>query len=289
MSILTIIQQAAGEAGLTPPASVVNSSDTMVKQMLAICKRVGADLRNECQWPQLTRDCLISLVAGQENYELPNDFEYAANSTNWNRSMTWPMYGPISPQEWQLLKSGIAAQGVLQKFRVKGYSSKQFYITPTPTSTDDAASIVFEYQSKNWVRPKIWESSAVFPPKSYTFYDGYYFYSASGGTSGANAPTPTSLNDGGIVWTLFTGVYDDWKADSDECHFDELLVALGVAWNHLAAKNLPYAHLREKFETDKTEMCVQIKGAQMLSMTPQPRGLVGDIYTNLPNTGYGLP
>lgn len=283
------MQQACEEVGLTRPASVVGSTDATMRQMLAICRRVGGELRGACQWPQLTRECVISLVAAQDAYALPVDFDYALGSTYWNRTQTWPLFGPISAQEWQQLQSGITAQGILQKFRVKGAALKQFYITPTPTSSDASASIAFEYQSRNWIKPADWVTGTVYTAPSYCFYNGVYFYSAAGGTSGATAPTVAVPNDGGIAWTQYSGVYDEFVKDSDEIVFDEMIVALGISWNFLAAKNLPYLHLREKYEADVKETAIAIKGAPVLSMTKQPQALVGDIWTNLPITGYGLP
>jgi hypothetical protein len=66
MSLLTIVQQAFGEIGLTPPASVIGNSDANVIKALALTNRAGFELRDmpgaADYWPVLRRQYLFNLL-----------------------------------------------------------------------------------------------------------------------------------------------------------------------------------------------------------------------------------
>jgi len=87
----------------------------------------------------------VSLAFGQEAYAFPNDFAYFIPQTFWDRSFRWQLLGPLTAQEWQVIKSGISPTGPRRRFRVVG---NKFLIDPVP---NDSTSIeVFEYYSNAW-------------------------------------------------------------------------------------------------------------------------------------------
>lgn len=77
-------------------------------------------------------------------YPLPSDYDHAVNQTFWDRSHRWQMLGPLSAQEWQVLKSGIAPTGPRIRYRIEG---NLFYIDPYPTAI---TTLAFEYISNAW-------------------------------------------------------------------------------------------------------------------------------------------
>lgn len=83
---------------------------------------------------------------GQVFYALPSDLKYFIQATFWDRNFRWQMLGPISPQEWQTIVSGISPVGPRIRFRIMdGQLAVQ--PPPGPTQTD---SLVYEYITKNW-------------------------------------------------------------------------------------------------------------------------------------------
>lgn len=86
-----------------------------------------------------------AIIFGQDTYSLPNDFSYFQQMTWWDRSYRWQMMGPLSAQEWQVLKSGLSPIGPRRFFRIMG---NQFYIHPAPSVTGN--TLVFEYYSNAW-------------------------------------------------------------------------------------------------------------------------------------------
>lgn len=87
----------------------------------------------------------ITIIFGQDVYALPNDFSYFQQMTWWDRTYRWQMMGPLSAQEWQVLKSGLSPIGPRRFFRIMG---NQFYIHPAPSVTGN--TLVFEYFSNSF-------------------------------------------------------------------------------------------------------------------------------------------
>ena len=90
-----------------------------------------------------------SVAFGQDTYSFPSDVDHLIPQTMWDRSFRWQLLGPMSPQEWQVLKSGISPTGPRRRFRVIDGS---FVVDPVPY---DNNQIVYEYYSNAWVQDGI--------------------------------------------------------------------------------------------------------------------------------------
>ena len=149
MSLLSIIQDAADEIGLSRPLSVLNNADATVRTLLAYANREGKELARRHDWPVLNKLHQFTTAAGVEAYPLPADFDRIVNQTAWDRTNHWEVPGPLTPQEWQFRKSAIVSTGPWMRFRIRGNGADQFYLDPEPTGSFD---LVFEYQSRHWCR-----------------------------------------------------------------------------------------------------------------------------------------
>lgn len=288
MSILTIIQNASLEVGLQSPTSVIGSTDETTRQLLALLKRAVRDCMTRAQWPKLNREYTFTLVAGQENYAFPADYDRAVFRTNWNRARRWELIGPISPQEWQFRKSGIVSTTPRQYFRVKGWESKQFYIFPTPDASVAGQTIAFEYQSTSAMVPQQWTASTIFLAGAYCSNDSRIYRTTVGGTSGSTAPTHTSgsASDGGVSWTYVSTPYPGYLSDSDYCLIDEEVITLSVQWRFLQQKGLDYEKVEAEYEKAiMREIAAEI-GAKTLTLNkaPSPQFISG---FNVPDSGFG--
>jgi hypothetical protein len=85
-----------------------------------------------------------SIAFGQESYSLPSDYNFSIPGTQWDRGYRWQLFGPLTPQEWQVLKSGLSPTGPRRRWRLMG---SLFYVDPIPY---DSNLLVFEYYSLNW-------------------------------------------------------------------------------------------------------------------------------------------
>lgn len=81
---------------------------------------------------------------GNESYPIPADCDHFITHTGWDRSFRWQLVGPLSPQEWQVLKSGISPTGPRLRYRIM---DGQIFVNPVPASLDN---LVIEYYSTGW-------------------------------------------------------------------------------------------------------------------------------------------
>lgn len=153
MSLIQIIQDAADEIGVPQPSQVVGSQDPTAKALLRAYIKEGQDLLQEDPaWSTQINEYTFDTVASQEEYPLPDDYQRMINNTAWDRAQFWQIRGGITPQQWQVIRSGLYQTARLSaNFRIKQATdkvSKAFYLDPIPGGVRE---LVFEYQSKWWV------------------------------------------------------------------------------------------------------------------------------------------
>jgi hypothetical protein len=146
-TLLEIVRRAAGEMGIPRPSIVVGSSDLQVQQLYDFANAVGADLLEHYPWTALQTLATVNTVAGQADYDLPDDFQGFISDTGWDRSNDWRLIGPDSPQRDRELRESGAVDPVRRRFRRLGGIIR---INPTPTV--DGEELVYEYVSKKWAR-----------------------------------------------------------------------------------------------------------------------------------------
>lgn len=228
MTLATIVQNVANEAGYTVESNIIASTETTTKQLRAIVQRVNREISDQYPWPLMYAAGSITLVNGQATYALPAAFSFYQYNTFWNQSTRWRILGPMTQQEYAEIKGYGLNTTVYQRFQFRGISDKQFLISPTPTVSGQ--TIIFEYIAERSVRPKTWTAATYFAAGAYTFNNGNYYTTTAGGTSGSTAPTHTSgsASDGGVTWTYYDGIYNTFLADTDETLFNEKTLELGV-------------------------------------------------------------
>jgi hypothetical protein len=202
MTILSMCQQVAREVGVQVPSTVINNNDTTVAIFLAMAQNEGKTLSKgkipsmlgRHNWTALIKEFTFNTANNTPSYLLSTfvgaDFDRFINDTFWNRSSHRKMT-LYTPQEWQLVKSGIVAQvGIEQKWRIK---QKAIFIHPTPT---DIEIIAGEYLSNRWCQ-------------------------SSGGTAQSfwNADTDTGILDEDL---MVKGIKWRYLRKIGEPYFDEL-------------------------------------------------------------------
>lgn len=152
-TLLQIVKDAADELGnIARPSAVYSSSDRAVQRMLVLSNREGRDLAKEFEWTVLQRLHTFTTTSGTAEYALPSDFDRLIRNSEWDRSKYEPLIGPLSPQEWQRIKSGLIGSGLVGRryriYRSDSSTDRTFRLDPTPTVTGD--TLAFEYVSSNW-------------------------------------------------------------------------------------------------------------------------------------------
>lgn len=166
-TLLQIITAVVDETGFgDSPTAVVGSTDPTMRQMLALAQRQGYELAqmdsaNE-GWPILRKEYIFSTVVSQEAYAFPSDYSYIVGQTEWDRTQHWQLVGPATPQEWQLIQSGLSPIGPRRRFRIMrdatGITSKIF-LNPIPSTVN---TIVFEYYTNQWCASSVGVAKSLF-------------------------------------------------------------------------------------------------------------------------------
>jgi hypothetical protein len=231
MSLFSAVTKVAKKAGYEVDASVgIASVDVTTLQLVQIAQDVIEEMADKYCWPKLWKDTSITLATSTATYALPGDFSYPHYETFWNSTNGFRLYGPIAANEYgENLGYGLSAD-LFDNFAIRGVTDNEILIYPTPTSTNNGETVLFQYQSARPVRPKTWVTATVFAAGAYCFYNGNYYSTVAGGTTGATAPTHTtsSASDGGVTWVIYLGAYRNFLADTDEVVLNERILRQGM-------------------------------------------------------------
>lgn len=145
MTLLSAVQAAARKLGVVKPTSLVGNDDEDAELLLEIAREEGFVLSQRCFWKILTKEVVWQTVDGEDQGELPEDFDAFVPETLFNRTQRRALEGPVDAAEWQLYKAGLNT--ILNpSWRMRGRS---FLMAPAQTAGHD---IAFEYTSAWWAR-----------------------------------------------------------------------------------------------------------------------------------------
>jgi len=145
MSLLTIVQEAAGALNLPIPTSLVGNTAASETQWLTLAKREGNELARRHDWQNLVvQQTWTSAAAEAQPDAMGTDFDRPMPDVEiWNRTSNLKYIGPVSSMEWGRLHSGVSG-GVIGWWRLIG---NEVNIFPAPSA---GQTLAWEYMSKNW-------------------------------------------------------------------------------------------------------------------------------------------
>lgn len=290
MSLLSVINDVAARTQIPVGefTTIIGNQDPLVRQMKAILESGGKKLTHQYRWPDLTKLFTFDLVSGQERYDLPLDLDVLITQTMWNRSLLWPIRGPLTPQQWEVIKSGVAVSEPYNRYKVQGWGAGQYFIDPIPTASEAGQTVAFEYQSVNWIRPATeWSAGLVAAAGSYCYYADNIYYTSAGGTCGSTPPTHLagSASDGVVTWAF--AVYDTFHSDTDEFILDEDDISLMLEWRFKREKGLEYQSIKDEFEDHISQGAVKKQGAAVVNFSRSKRRARLATAWQVPSSGYG--
>lgn len=147
---LAVLNQVAGELGLPKVVSVTGMTDIQSVQLLSLLNSGGNELMLYYPWEQFTKEWAFTTELGVTDYDLPDDYNYFVDQTQWDRTNHWPLLGPKSPQEWAWLKGSLVAPLPRLRYRIADNKFK-IYPGPNPAGSPPSFDLAMEYIGKNWV------------------------------------------------------------------------------------------------------------------------------------------
>lgn len=143
MSLLTICQNTVNVLGFgAQPSSIVGSSDSLARQMLALLNtQCIKHVTKRHPWQALVSLHTITTTASDDSYALPADFDRYISNTFWDTTNYRQMHGSIDPQTWRYLKHSVIASSSLHR-QLRIYND-EVLVYPTPTVSNE--TLVAEY------------------------------------------------------------------------------------------------------------------------------------------------
>lgn len=144
-----ILNRVAAEVGIQPVTDPVASQDPSFIQMKVLLDVAGEELLQAYPWELLVKEENFQTTAMDSgDYPLPADFFSMIDQTGWERNENVPLFGPLSPQDWQyLLGRDLVKSTIYASFRINEGLFRLFPQPPIPN-----LDISYEYVSKNWVQ-----------------------------------------------------------------------------------------------------------------------------------------
>lgn len=153
-----VVTGLSSTAGLT--AGIYAVSGTYLTQATRLAS-VDSATQVTLTQPAMASDT-VSLIFARDTYDAPAVMQGPIDRTFWDRTRRWELVGPMSPQEYQWISSGISATGPRRRFRFMGRNQSVFRIWPPPTALDAPSELVFEYQSSYWAQDTAGTPKALF-------------------------------------------------------------------------------------------------------------------------------
>lgn len=150
-TLLQIAQDVSDEVGVERVTTVIGNTNDTARRLLQSAQRTGKDLAKKHYWTVLQREHTFNTATSAASYDLPSDFDRMLPYTQWDRANEWRLRGPLSPQDWQFVKSGVAEEGPRRDYRIKPESgTNKFFLSPTPAAAEAGETLAFEYVSTQW-------------------------------------------------------------------------------------------------------------------------------------------
>ena len=141
MTLLTIAQSILKETKSgSVPTTIIGNVEDVAKQMLQVMTVSITELARSYDWQELQKEKTFNTVAATVGYNLPTDFDRFINNTFWNETNNEKVVGPVTPEEYRILKTDNAG-AVNDYFRIR---AGQVLIYPIPSSIE---SMIYEYVS----------------------------------------------------------------------------------------------------------------------------------------------
>ena len=284
-TLLQIVQDAALELGLAPPAAVTTATDQQTLQLYALANRAGRLIFTSNDWSALTRLFAINLI---EPPTTTGDLvEGSAVITN------IPDTSAITPATY----FAVTGEGIQQGARVLTVdSSTQVTMNVPANGTYTGSSITFAQDTYDqpadwnnpthrtqWDRTNHWELQGAISPQQYqwlvsgiTATGPRRKYRVQGNTvviwpvpSASDTPSTLTMEYVSSYWVLAADGTPKprFTADDDTTIFNPDLMVMGLKWLFFQAKGFEYTELRRQWNEQVSVYAATDMGQQTLDMT----------------------
>lgn len=291
-SLLTLVQDACAELGLSVPGTVAGATDQQTTQMFALANAVGADLLSRNQWTALQTQAIVAV----ESPTVTTGTTFA-NSPLVINVPTFPsgpatsyiVSGDSIPTSARALSAGTVVpypQTTITLDSNATAAETGMAITISRDTYPVPADFVTFINDTQWDRGNHWRLQGPASPQEdqwlrsgiVTTGPRRWFRQVGRGLDvfrlwpppGTNdVPGPLSYEYLSKYWAMDSGAVPKarFSADSDTCIWDDRLLVEGIKWRFFAAKGFDYSSQFALWQRQLDVAMARDGGAATLSMT----------------------
>lgn len=306
-TLLTMVQNACDEIGITSPASVISNSDPQIKQILALANREGNEvydygtrtggwsiLRNEYKF---TTAAITGLTG---TTTLGSNIITGISSTTGIVAGTWCVSGNGIPYPARITAVGanqvtvdvnatLSASGVALSFGQDAYalpSDFGFFINQTFWDRNYRWQLLGPLQAQEWQVLK----SGISPtgPRRRFRIMNNMFYMDPVPSDSTSIEAYEYYRNTWCVDTIGATFRQAWGADTDTYLMDDELMIMGLKWRFLRAKGLDYDEEFTQWKLKLERSTGRDAGERSLPLNQTSENNIHLLSSaNVPDTGYG--
>lgn len=295
-TVLQLVQQAAGEMGLSVPTAVVGNSNQDAVQLLALVNACGYEIQRKHQWEALTKAYLFQTAFLTTTGTVNGTAVITAIPNTATLSARFQGVGAGFPQNSAILTVDSSSQVTMNQASVTSGTGQAITFSQTqytmPTDYDRQIDRTHWDKTQHWemLGPETaqqweWLTSGYIssgPRVRYRIFGTFFQIWPPQGTAHtlgfeylSNAWAASTL---GVAKSSFT-------VDTDTCIFPDRLMVLGLKHRYYQAKGLGDVFMSD-YMAEMDEAKAHDAGSPTLSMAPTiSQVLIG--IANVPDSGYG--
>jgi len=299
--LLSLVQSACAELGLTRPGVVAGATDQQTVQMFALINAVGADLLTKCQWTALQRLAVINVSAS-----LSGTGNTTSGSAALSNILGADELGPIdTPSDWVVNGSAIVTSSRLVTTSVGVPASATMDMQATATTTGGTlsfgrdtypvpADFVTFVNDTQWDRGNHWKLQGPASPQEDEWLRSgivstgprRWFRQVGRGLdvfriwpppAAGDVPGPLAYEYLSSYWAqgpvisgpsgLTSIPQAQFTTDADTCIFDDRLMIEGLKWRLYAAKGFDFSTQLALWNRQTDIAMARDGGSPVLNMT----------------------
>ncbi len=303
-TLLQIVQQAAGELGLSIPMSVASNQSIDVVQLFYLANGLGNDLMRDYEWQQINRAYRFTT-------------QYLTTTGTWTTSAATitgiPTTAALSAVTWQAANGvGIPQDTIISSVD----SATQVTLSQNPTTAGTASAISFgqtayvmpsDYDRPvdrtNWDKTKHWEMLGPCTAQQWEWLKSGYistgprirwrilgqYFQIWPVVIGNEYLGFEYISKNWVLSTTATNNVPDkaaFSADTDTCIFSDRLMMSGLKLRYFDAKGFDSTSLQLAYESQLSIAKANDSGSATLSMAPRQSDVL-ITWSNIPDSGYG--
>ncbi len=133
-TLLQIVIEFTKRTGIKVPNAVISSTDPQIMQVVGLLNEEIEDLSDGTPLQVMVKEFTFALTATEDQGAvetiLGEPYRSILNNVLWNRTLQLPLFGPLTPEQWQAQKARNVT-GLQNQYRIRG---DHLILLPAPTA-----------------------------------------------------------------------------------------------------------------------------------------------------------